>query len=230
MQAGFTALEAGLVRAKNSINVAMKNFSDTLFSLIGFYIIGFGIMFGVSIDGLFGSSAFLLEGKSEPYDYAYFIFQAVFAGTAATIVSGAIAERMKFEGYLISSIMISVLIYPVFGHWVWNADGWLAKSGFVDFAGSTVVHSIGGWVGLAGAIILGARIGKFDENGKPRDILGYSIQTSVVGVFILWFGWFGFNGGSTLVADGSVAKIIVNTILSGAIGGIVCLMLSKIID
>jgi len=229
MQAGFSALEAGMVRAKNSINVAMKNLSDMLFSIVGFFIIGFGIMFGASYDGLFGTDAFMLNNRVGEYDYAYFIFQAVFAGTAATIVSGAVAERMRFEAYLITAIVITVLIYPVYGHWVWNSEGWLAKMGFVDFAGSSVVHSIGAWVGLAGALIIGPRIGRYDKDGKVNDIPASNIPIAVIGVFILWFGWFGFNGGSTLMGDGSAAKIIVNTSISAAIGGITTFAISKII-
>ncbi len=229
MQAGFSALEAGMVRAKNSINVSMKNLSDMLFSMMGFFLIGFGVMFGTSVSGLFGSDAFMLIGRETPFDYAYFIFQAVFAGTAATIVSGAVAERMRFEAYLVTAIVITVLIYPVYGHWVWHADGWLAQMGFVDFAGSSVVHSVGAWVGLAGAWIIGPRIGRYDAQGRVNDIPPSNIPIAVIGVFILWFGWFGFNGGSTLVGDGSAAKIIVNTSIAAAIGGITTFALSRII-
>lgn len=193
MQAGFSALESGLVRAKNSINVSLKNFSDLIFSMITFFVLGFAFMFGTSGNGWIGLEGFFLEGKSQPYDYAYFIFQAVFAGTAATIVSGAVAERMRFEAYLISTVIISALIYPLYGHWAWNSEGWLFKLNFVDFAGSAVVHSIGGWVGLAGALVLGPRLGKFNADGSANDIPASSIPSAVLGAFILWFGWFGFK-------------------------------------
>lgn len=153
MQAGFLMLEAGLVRAKNTINVAIKNLVYYITSTIGFYIVGFGIMFGTSFLGFTGTDFFLLRGMNTGQQYAFFLFQVAFMGTAATIVSGAVAERIKFSGYVIAAIIISIIIYPVFGHWVWGG-GWLAEMGFVDFAGSTVVHSVGGWVGLAAIIIL----------------------------------------------------------------------------
>ena len=219
MQAGFTAFETGMVRAKNSINVALKNFVDIVFGILAFFITGYALMFGTDIGGLIGSSHFMLNGADQPYDYAFFIFQAVFAGTAATILSGIVSERMKFSGYIIVSVLLSGLFYPISGHWVWGEGGWLSDMGFVDFAGSTVVHSFGAWVGLIGAIMLGPRIGRFDEHGNPIKIHESSIQITTIGLFILWFGWFGFNGGSTLVGDGSVAKIIVNTNLSAASGG-----------
>ncbi len=227
MQAGFSALESGLVRAKNSINVSLKNFSDLIFSMITFFVLGFAFMFGTSGNGWIGLEGFFLEGKSQPYDYAYFIFQAVFAGTAATIVSGAVAERMRFEAYLISTVIISALIYPLYGHWAWNSEGWLFKLNFVDFAGSAVVHSIGGWVGLAGALVLGPRLGKFNADGSANDIPASSIPSAVLGAFILWFGWFGFNGGSTLIGDGSIAKIVVNTSISGSVASITAFAISK---
>jgi len=229
MQAGFTALEAGFVRAKNSINVAIKNFSDITFAILGYFVSGYAFMFGVDSMGWIGTDGFFMNGYERPYDYAFFIFQAVFAGTAATIVSGAAAERMNFNGYLIASFLISALIYPVSGHWVWGDGGWLAQMGFIDFAGSTVVHSAGAWMGLVVAWLLGARIGRFDENGKPVDIPPSSIQMATIGVFILWFGWFGFNGGSTLTADGSVAKIILNTSLAAAAGAVGSFLVTRLI-
>lgn len=228
MQAGFTALESGLARAKNSINVAIKNISDMIFSIVAFFLIGFGIMFGTDIGSFMGVDGFLLHGRSTPDDYAFFIFQAVFAGTAATIISGAVAERMMFGGYLIVSVIVTAFIYPVSGHWVWGSGGWLAEAGFVDFAGSTVVHSVGAWVGLAGALLLGPRIGRYNKDGSANELPPSNVQSAAVGVFVLWFGWFGFNGGSTLVGDGSVAKIVVNTSLAAAVGGITCFALSKI--
>ncbi len=228
MQAGFTALESGLVRAKNSINVAIKNVSDMIFSLIVFFLVGFAFMFGDDVNGFLGITKFLLHGAETPDDYSFFIFQAVFCGTAATIVSGAVAERIKFEGYLLATVFISAIVYPISGHWIWGSGGWLAEKGFVDFAGSTAVHSVGAWFGLAGAIFLGPRIGRFDGEGKIHELPGNSIPLVAIGVFILWFGWFGFNGGSTLSGDGSVAKIVVNTSLAAGVGGITGFTLSKI--
>ena len=228
MQAGFTAFETGMVRAKNSINVALKNFVDIVFGILAFFITGYALMFGMDINGWIGSSHFLLEGADTSYDYAFFIFQAVFAGTAATIISGTVSERMKFSGYILMSILVTGLFYPISGHWVWGG-GWLSEMGFVDFAGSTVVHSFGAWVGLMGAIILGPRIGRFDKNGNPIKIHESSIQLTTIGLFILWFGWFGFNGGSTLMGEGSVAKIVVNTNLSAAAGGAIAALGSLLI-
>lgn len=225
MQAGFTALESGMTRAKNSINVAMKNITDFVLSVLIFWFVGYGLMFGDDINGLFGNSGFMLIGLKEPEDYASFTFQATFAGTAATIVSGAIAERMRFISYAIVSIILTAVIYPVSGHWIWGDGGWLAEKSMVDFAGSTVVHSLGGWVGLAGALMLGPRIGRFNEDGKINKIHGHSLIIAVVGVLILWFGWFGFNGGSTLTGDRSIAIIIANTMLSAAAGGLSCFLI-----
>ncbi len=230
MQAGFTALEAGLVRAKNSINVAVKNFSDLVFAMIAYFMIGYALMFGADYMSLIGTEGFFLNGHNEPYDYAFFMFQAVFAGTSATIVSGAIAERMKFGGYLIVSFIVSAFIYPISGHWVWAEGGWLMDMGFVDFAGSSVVHLVGACVGFIGAWMVGPRIGRFDKDGNILPIPGTNLQMATVGVFILWFGWFGFNGGSTLVGDGSIAKIVVNTSLSAAIGGVVSFLVSHILS
>nr|CRH05657.1 Putative Ammonium transporter [Candidatus Magnetococcus massalia] len=224
MQAGFTALETGFVRAKNTINVAMKNVGDFVFAVLGFYLIGFGFMFGETSSGWLGGSYWLLDGLGTGYETAFFLFQAMFVGTAATIVSGAVAERMRFNAYIIASVVISVVIYPIFGHWVWgggllsNNDGWLGAMGFVDFAGSTVVHSVGAWIGLAGTLILGPRIGRF-RKGESQEIPGHNVTMATVGVFIIWFGWFGFNGGSTLLANASIAPIIANTVLSAVAGG-----------
>jgi len=226
MQAGFTALESGLTRAKNTINVAMKNVTDFVLSILLFWALGYGLMFGTDYAGLFGTDLFLLAGHDQPMDYATFVFQATFAGTAATIVSGAVAERMKFVSYALISMVLSALIYPVSGHWIWGTDGWLAGQGMVDFAGSTVVHSIGAWVGLAGALVLGPRLGRFDPDGRPNRIHGHSLVLAVIGVLVLWFGWFGFNGGSTLTADASVARIIANTLLAAAAGGAGCLFIA----
>jgi len=226
MQAGFTALESGVTRAKNSSNVAMKNITDFITSVLIFFFIGYALMFGSSVNGLFGFSGFSLSNLSEPMDYAVFVFQATFAGTAATIISGAVAERMRFSSYVIVSLIVVGLIYPISGHWIWASDGWLAQKGMVDFAGSTVVHSLGAWVGLVGAIILGPRIGRFDENGHPNKMHGHNLVFAVMGVLVLFFGWFGFNGGSTLKGDSSIAVIIANTLLAASAGGVSCFLVS----
>lgn len=227
MQAGFTALESGVTRAKNTINVAMKNITDFIASVLIFFFIGYSLMFGTSVyGGFFGFDGFALSNLSTPMDYAGFVFQATFAGTAATIISGAVAERMRFSSYIVVSVIVVALIYPISGHWIWASDGWLAEKQMVDFAGSTVVHSLGAWVGLAGAIVLGPRIGRFDKNGKPSKIHGHSLVFAVMGVLVLFFGWFGFNGGSTLSANGSVAVILANTILAASAGGISCFVVS----
>ncbi|MEZ5357037.1 MAG: ammonium transporter [Bryobacteraceae bacterium] len=238
MQAGFAMVEAGFTRAKNAGNIMMKNLMDFSLGGIAFWAVGFGLMFGAS-NGFVGSSNFFMNFDNATVDgqwgYTFWFFQVVFAATAATIVSGAMAERTKFSGYLVYSFFISLFIYPVFGHWAWgnlfnsaNGDSgaWLAKMGFIDFAGSTVVHSVGGWAALAGAIVLGPRIGKFDKDGKPRPIPGHSLTLAALGVFILFFGWFGFNAGSTTAANGTIARIAVNTLLSACAGAFSALMFS----
>ncbi|MGJ4789733.1 ammonium transporter [Leptospira koniambonensis] len=217
MQAGFLLLESGLVRSKNSINVAIKNLLDYVVGTICFFLLGYGLMYGTSFNGWFGKDIFLLEGLSTGKEFAFFLFQVTFMGTAATIVSGAVAERIRFQAYLVCSLFVSLFIYPVFGHWAWGG-GWLSQSGFHDFAGSSVVHSVGAWVSLAGVIVLGPRKDRFDSDGKPRELYGHNLPFSVLGTFILWFGWFGFNGGSTLSLTDSVPKIIVNTSLAACAG------------
>ncbi len=236
MQPGFAMLESGLTRAKNAANIMMKNLMDFVIGTLAFFFIGFGLMFGTSPTGFFGTDGFMLSDFAKDKDlwvYAFWIFQVVFAATAATIVSGAMAERTKFSAYLIYSFFISALIYPIFGSWCWgglyHGKGWLEKMGFIDFAGSTVVHSIGGWAALAGAIVLGPRIGKFSSDGKPKAIPGHSITLAALGVFILWFGWFGFNPGSTTVAGGDAAKIAVNTNLAAAAGGLAAMITAWIL-
>ena len=226
MQGGFAMLEGGLVRAKNTSNIMMKNLADFTIGSLGFWAIGFPLMFGTSVAGVFGVGSWFLLG--EAYDvntYLLWIFQMCFAGTAATIASGAMAERTKFRTYYIASFLITSLIYPIYGHWVWGG-GWLSTLSFgvghVDFAGSGVVHMVGGGAGLAGAILLGARIGKYDKHGKPRAIPGHSIPMAVLGVFILWFGWFGFNPGSTLAAtELRISVIAVTTLLAASAGGFI---------
>ncbi|MHC4118633.1 MAG: ammonium transporter [Planctomycetota bacterium] len=231
MQAGFAMVEAGFTRAKNAVNILMKNLMDFSVGTIAFFLIGFGLMFGKS-NGLFGTTLFGLSGV-EPggdWNWTFLIFQTVFAATAATIVSGAMAERTRFVGYLAYSFFITLLIYPIFGSWAWggllDGGGWLEKLGFLDFAGSTVVHSIGGWLALAGAIVLGPRVGKYGPDGKPKAIMGHNIPLAALGVFILWFGWFGFNPGSTTTGDGSIGYIAVTTNLAAAAGAIVAMIVS----
>lgn len=222
MQAGFALLESGASRAKNSVNVMMKNYTDVCIGSIVFWAIGYGLMFGVNRSGFFGESHFLLQA-TEDVDLGFVLFQTMFAATAATICSGALAERTQFRGYIVASIFIIAFIYPIFGSWVWGgAHGgtpWLAQMGFVDFAGSTVVHSIGAWCALAAIMIVGPRTGRFDPNtGAPRDIPGHNLTLVALGGFILWLGWFGFNGGSTLSGDESVGPILLNTHLAATAG------------
>ncbi|TYT74631.1 ammonium transporter [Desulfobotulus mexicanus] len=235
MQAGFSLVEAGFTRAKNAINIIMKNLMDFSIGSLAFWAIGFGLMFGHSLGGFVGTSGFFLSdftGEGEEWTLAFWMFQVVFAATAATIVSGAMAERTKFTGYICYSIAITAFIYPVFGSWAWgslhNGSGWLENLGFIDFAGSTVVHSVGGWAALAGAIVLGPRLGKYAANGSIRPILGHNIPLAGLGVFILWLGWFGFNAGSTTTADKSIALIFVNTNLAAAAGAVTAMIVSWI--
>ena len=235
MQAGFAMVEAGFTRAKNAINIMMKNLMDFSMGTLGFWAIGFGIMFGATSTGWFGTSGFFLSDFSvggDPWVLAFWMFQVVFAATAATIVSGAMAERTKFSGYLAYSVVISAIIYPVFGSWAWgslfNGNGWLEGLGFIDFAGSTVVHSVGGWAALAGAIVLGPRMGKYTKDGKIKPILGHNMPLAALGVFILWLGWFGFNPGSTTAANKDIAMIFVNTNLAAAAGAVMAMFTSWI--
>ncbi|MDR0852254.1 MAG: ammonium transporter [Clostridiales Family XIII bacterium] len=240
MQPGFAMVEAGFTRAKNAGNIIMKNFIDFAIGSVVFWLVGFGIMFGEG-NGFFGAIDLALKGGVLEYaspdgvtPFAFLIFQTVFCATAATIVSGAMAERTKFAAYVIYSIVISLIIYPVSGHWIWSSTGWLgAGLGFHDFAGSTCVHMVGGIAALVGAKVLGARIGKYGKDGKPRAILGHSITLGALGVFILWFGWFGFNGASTVAADSddallSMGSIFVTTNLAAASGVIAVMILTWI--
>ena len=233
MQAGFAMVEAGFTRAKNAVNILMKNLMDFSMGSIVYWAIGFGLMFGASGTGWFGTSGFFLSDftpDGDPWVLAFWMFQVVFAATAATIVSGAMAERTKFTGYLLYSICVCGLIYPIFGSWAWgslfNGSGWLEGLGFIDFAGSTVVHSVGGWAALAGAIVLGPRMGKYQADGSVRPIPGHNMPLGALGVFILWLGWFGFNPGSTTTADKSIAMIFVNTNLAAATGAILAMITS----
>ncbi|MBI2844312.1 MAG: ammonium transporter [Armatimonadetes bacterium] len=234
MQAGFAYVEGGLTRAKNANNIMMKNLMDFAVGSLAFWVVGFGIMFGAG-NALFGASGFfLVESSKDTFAslswtnvplYAKFMFQLVFAATAATIVSGAMAERTKFTSYLVYSVFISAVIYPVVGHWIWGG-GWLASLGFWDFAGSTVVHSTGAWMALLGAAFLGPRIGKYRKDGKAVAIPGHSLPMAALGVFILWLGWFGFNPGSTMAANASIAHIATTTNLAAAIGAIAAMATS----
>ncbi len=227
MQAGFAMVESGFTRAKNAVNIMMKNLMDFSMGSLAFWAVGFGLMFGVTSTGWFGTSCFFLSDFSpdgDPWVLAFWMFQTVFAATAATIVSGAMAERTKFIGYLVYSVFVTALIYPVFGSWAWGSlykgAGWLEGLGFIDFAGSTVVHSVGGWVALAGAMVLGPRLGKYTKDGKIRPIPGHNLPLAALGVFILWLGWFGFNPGSTTAANKDIAMIFVNTNLAAAAGAV----------
>ena len=236
MQAGFMCMETGLSRHKNSINVALKNAADFGVAVVVFWTFGFGLMFGKSFNGLFGTDLFFFKTEKAQL-MTYFVFQAMFVATAATIISGAVAERMKFVGYLMITILATGVIYPLVGHWAWSSSylanmeitsaakelldvhnkGWLSELGFIDFAGSTIVHSVGGWMALAAILIIGPRIGKYSESNKGK-FTGSSFPLAVLGTLILWFGWFGFNGGSNGAMDDSVPLILINTFLAGAFG------------
>ena len=248
MQAGFAFLGAGLIRAKSTLNYLTKSYMDFSAGAISYWAIGFALMFGGSeiASGLghgntfFGTSGFFLYGKAYDVTTAMvWLFQMVFAATAATIVAGAVAERLKFQAYLIYSFVICAVIYPIYGHWVWGG-GWLSDlssfltflpegTGALDFAGSSVVHAVGGLVALAGAVTVGPRIGKYNEDGTPNAIPGHNMLYVIAGTFILFFGWFGFNAGSTLAAtDLRISVIAVNTFLAGSVGATVVIYLTYI--
>ena len=234
MQAGFMCMESGLSRHKNSINVALKNLADFSISIVIFWLFGFGLMFGKSFNGFFGTNLFFFETDIFAYQ-TYFVFQAMFVATASTIISGAVAERLKFVGYLLITTFSTGIIYPIVGHWAWSSGflgeamnkGWLVAQGFVDFAGSSIVHSVGGWIALAGIITLGPRVGRFSKENKGR-FTGSSFPLAVLGTLILWFGWFGFNGGSNGALDDSVALILINTFLAASFGLLTGLLISFI--
>jgi Amt family ammonium transporter len=233
MQAGFCCLESGFVRAKNSINVALKNLADFCIAGLLFWAFGFGLAFGDSLGGWAGGDHWLFDGRGEIVAGAFFLFQLMFCGTSATIVSGAVAERVSFASYMVITVVISGLIYPVYAHWVWNTGqfggepGWLAALGFIDFAGSSVVHSIGGWVSLVAILIVGPRKGRFA--GGQTAMRGHDLVMSTLGVMLLWFGWFGFNGGSTLSLNDGVPSILINTTLGGCAGAVATLILSQLL-
>ena len=235
MQVGFMCLESGICHRKNSINVAVKNLTDFMISSAIFWIIGFGIMFGRSIYSSIGCSNFSSNFPSAEMG-VFFLFQMMFCGTASTINSGAISGRAKFSTYIIMTDTVSGFIYPVFGHWCWSGlwdssnAGWLEKLGFMDFAGSSVVHSLGGWVALAAIMVIGPRTGRFDKNGKAWYIKPSSLILFYIGVFILCFGWFGFNAGSHLKAEKDIIPIGINTILSASFGGLSALFFNWWMD
>ena len=225
MHAGFSLVEIGFTRSKNTVNILMKNFLTICIGVMVFFVMGFALMFGSVLGGFVGTSGFFVQGFSELEfgipTLGFWFFQAVFAATAATIISGAVAERIKFSAYLVLAVVATAITYPIVGHWIWGG-GWLAELGFVDLAGSTVVHSVGGWSALIAASLLGPRFGKYDSEGKVNAIPGHNIPFGTLGVLILWFGWFGFNPGSTLsgMASADITLIASTTILSAAAGTI----------
>lgn len=217
MQAGFALIESGSVRSKNTVNVLMKNYMDTCIGGLVFWLFGFGLMFGLNQSGWIGLSHFM-PNQMDDWHWNLLFFQMMFAATATTIASGAMAERIHFVAYVVSAIFVSGVIYPVFGSWAWGGlfggDGWLKAIGFIDFAGSTVVHSIGGWVALAGIIVLGPRLGRFGRKGQSHFLAGHNLPLVALGGFILWFAWFGFNAASTVSANVSIGRIALNTHLA----------------
>ncbi len=235
MQAGFAMVETGFTRAKNAGNIIMKNLMDFAIGSVVFWVVGFSIMFGDSVGGLFGSIQLLISGDMFHPDniglFTFVMFEGVFCATAATIVSGAMAERTRFISYCIYSAIISAVIYPVSGHWIWGG-GWLSQLGFLDFAGSTAVHLVGGVAAFVGAAMLGPRIGKYDKEGKSKAIPGHSLTLGALGVFILWFGWFGFNPGSTLSASGdnaiAIGDIFMTTNLAAAAATVTVMIITWI--
>ncbi|MBP1700126.1 MAG: ammonium transporter [Deltaproteobacteria bacterium] len=247
MNAGFATVESGLCRAKNTVNILSKNVIVFCVTTLAFWAVGFAFMFGdgsafLGLNGFFLSGPDNSPATAEAYKgifsslnwtsvplFAKFFFQLVFAGTAATIVSGAVAERIKYFSFFLFSFLMGTLIYPIQGHWIWGG-GWLSQIGFKDFAGSTVVHSIGGWAALVGATLLGPRLGKYGADGRMTPIPGHNMGLATIGVFILWIGWFGFNGGSTMAADpGPISTVINNTNLAGAMGGIAATLASYVV-
>ncbi len=233
MQAGFALVETGFTRAKNAANIMMKNLMDFAAGSLAFYVLGAALMFGASkLGGVLGWGGICMPGLAEgegSWNWTFLFFQTMFAATAATIVSGAVAERIEFRSYLIYSILVSAAIYPVSGHWMWGglagegSAGWLEALGFHDFAGSTVVHSVGGWIALAGAIALGPRLGKYRPDGSANPIPGHSLVLGTLGVFLLWIGWFGFNPGSYMAGIGSIGRVAMTTNLAACAGTVAAL-------
>ncbi|MEP0901791.1 ammonium transporter [Leptolyngbya subtilissima] len=235
MNAGFAMVETGFCRQKNAVNVLTKNLIVFALATLAFWFIGFSLMFGANGNGWVGWGSFFLGGAPELYGLGpdginltkdtFFLFQVAFAGTAATIVSGAVAERIKFVDFLIFSVLLTAIAYPITGHWLWGG-GWLADLGFHDFAGSTIVHSVGGWAALMGAAFLGPRMGKYNSDGQVNALPGHNLSIATLGCLILWLGWFGFNPGSQLAADSNVAYIAVTTNLGAAAGGVAATFVS----
>ena len=226
MQAGFAFLGAGLIRSKNSVNYMTKSFMDFAIASLSFWAFGFALMWGTSMAGILGTTNFFVLDGADGQTYVDWVFQMVFAGTAATIVAGAIAERTKTQAYFAYSFLVGAIIYPLYGHWVWNDDGWLGAltPGAADYAGSGVVHAVGGFVALAGAVVVGARTGKFNADGSANTILGHNTPYVVIGTFILFFGWFGFN----INTGDSIGLNAMNTLLAGATGAVVALYIQLI--
>ena len=239
MQAGFALVETGFTRAKNAANIMMKNLMDFAAGSLAFYVLGAALMFGASKSagwlGWGGLGMPSLGAGEGVWDWTFLFFQTMFAATAATIVSGAVAERIEFKSYLIYSALVSAVVYPISGHWMWgslageSSQGWLEALGFHDFAGSTVVHSVGGWIALAGAMMLGPRIGKYRHDGKANPIPGHSLVLGTLGVFLLWIGWFGFNPGSYTAGIGSIGRVAMTTNLAACAGTIAALVTAWII-
>ncbi|MBU4240078.1 MAG: ammonium transporter [Actinobacteria bacterium] len=224
MQAGFFFLEGGLIRARNVSNAMMKGALDFCLGALVYWMVGFAIMFGLDRGGFIGASNFFTNAANPTHGhiplYAFLFFQTAFAGAAATILAGGVSERLKFSAYVIATICVTGLIYPFVGHWIWAEGGWLARLGMIDFAGSTVVHTVGGVCAFVGAAMVGPRLGKYKPDGSPNAIPGHSIPMAALGAFILWFGWYGFNPGSTLQASPAIAHIAMTTTLAAAAGGV----------
>ncbi|AFH65324.1 ammonium transporter [Paenibacillus caseinilyticus] len=234
MEGGFALLEAGFVRQKNAVSIIMKVFVDITFGALIFYFFGFAIMYGKDLSGLIGTSGFFLGGDLSHIDLTishetYWLFQCAFVIAVISIVSGAVAERINFHAYILFTIAMTGLIYPIAGHWVWSIGGWLGGLGMIDFAGSAVIHALGGFAALAAAIIIGPRIGKFTEEGTANIVPPSNLPLASVGAFILWFGWFGFNSGSTLSAtNGSIGHIALTTMLAASAGGATCILFTML--
>lgn len=229
MQAGFAMVETGFTRAKNAGNIIMKNLMDFCLGTVAFLFLGYSFLCGTDHGGFIGWSNFSLNPanwETTSIDWGSFVFNLVFCATAATIVSGAMAERTKFISYCIYSFIISLVVYPIEAHWVWGG-GWLAEKGFIDFAGSACIHTVGGVSALIGAKMLGPRIGKYDENGKPRPILGHSITLGALGCFILWFGWYGFNGAAA-TSNTNLASIFATTTIAPAVATVTVMLITWI--
>lgn len=234
MEGGFALLEAGFVRQKNAVSIIMKVFVDITFGALIFYFFGFAFMYGKDFSGLIGTSGFMMGGDlthitlSISHD-TYWLFQSAFVIAVISIVSGAVAERVNFRAYILYTIAMTGLIYPIAGHWVWSVGGWLGGLGMIDFAGSAVIHALGGFSALAAAILIGPRIGKFAENGTPNIVPPSNLPLASVGAFILWFGWFGFNSGSTLSAtNAGIGHIAVTTMLAASAGGATCILFTML--